>query len=165
AGVAVWIVQRIAFDFGVVACMINQHVFPLRRLGKAVVTRSVLAVLVAGGEHRLRGFMPVRRVTWVSIEVDPEQSHAVVFIGGAGGVADKQPIAVEQHRRTFVDPETAALPVIFRFAEHHRIAFERPWVFHFAQIKVRVTGDIRGFLAPRDTSVYPDGQRWWHPAQ
>ncbi|MNR25273.1 hypothetical protein D3C85_1424120 [compost metagenome] len=54
-----------------------------------------------------------------------------------------------QHRRAFVDPKPPTFPVVFRFAEHDGLTFERPRVFHFAQIEIGVTGNMGCFLRPQ----------------
>lgn len=51
---AIRVVQRVAFNLRVIPRVIHQHILAVWRLGKAVVPRPVLAVFIAGGEHRLR---------------------------------------------------------------------------------------------------------------
>ncbi|MNO05176.1 hypothetical protein D3C81_2264690 [compost metagenome] len=58
-GMTIGIVKRIAFNFRIIPCVINQHIFPFYRFGKAVVTRSELLVFIAGGKDGLRRLMPV----------------------------------------------------------------------------------------------------------
>ncbi len=72
AGMAVGIVQRIALNFGVITRVIHQHIFPFRRLRKAVVAWPVLAVFVAGDENRARGFVPVCWVLRIGVQVYPQ---------------------------------------------------------------------------------------------
>ena len=69
---AIRIVQRVAFDFGVVARVVHQHIFSLRRLRKAIVAGPILTILIAGTEHRLRRFMPVFRPQRVGVNVYPQ---------------------------------------------------------------------------------------------
>ena len=90
------VIQRVAFNLGVIPRVVDQHIFPRRRLGKTIMARAILAVFIAGPEHRLRGFMPVCRLQRIGLPVNPEQPHAVVFVGGAGGIADEQLIAMHQ---------------------------------------------------------------------
>ncbi|MNV91130.1 hypothetical protein D3C71_1855890 [compost metagenome] len=132
------IVQRITLNFGVVARVIHQHILTVRRLRKAVMPRSVLTIFIACGKHRARRFVPVGGVTQVSAFINPQQPHAVILIRRAGRVADKQPVSVLQHRRAFVDPESAALPVILGFAEQDGRTRQRPRVFHLAEIEIGV---------------------------
>ena len=120
---AIRIVQRIAFNPGIVPRMVDQHIFPFRRLRKTVVAGAILMILIAGAKYGLRRFMPVLRAQRVGQQVYPQESHAVVFIGRAGGIADKQLLPVNQNRRTFIDPKTTTFPVKLRFAQHYRLTF------------------------------------------
>ena len=68
---AIGIIQRVAFYLSVIPRVIHQHIFPFRRLGKTIMTWAILAVFIAGAEHRLRSFMPVCRLQRIGLPVDP----------------------------------------------------------------------------------------------
>lgn len=52
AGMAVGIVQRIAFYFSIVSGVINQYLFTVWRGSEAVVTGTKLTIFNAGGKNR-----------------------------------------------------------------------------------------------------------------
>ena len=117
-------------------------------LGERVVAGAVLAVLGAGLEHRHRALGPALRIHEVAATVGGQQAHRIRHAGAGRGVRDEDLVVVEQERRTFVDEEVDALPVILGLGEHHRISGQRPRVRHRGDVQVGVAGDVVVLLRP-----------------
>ncbi|MNJ63920.1 hypothetical protein D3C77_598490 [compost metagenome] len=100
--------------------MVDQHVITLFIHGKTVVPWAELAVGIAGAKHRFAGLMPLCRIEEIGIDVCPQQADAIILVGGAGRVADEDPLTVFDHRRAFVHPKPNGFPRQLRFAQHHR---------------------------------------------
>nr|GEU28271.1 hypothetical protein [Tanacetum cinerariifolium] len=159
-GVTVRVPQRVADDLGVSPCMINQHDgFTIVADGEAVVARAVHAVLEARLQHRLRALGPRGGIEHVGVVVRPQDAHRVVFVGGAGRVADEDLAVLFQHRRAFVDPEAADLPVEFRLAQHDRRAAQLPRGFHRRDVQVGVALDGDVLLRPQVVQLALVGKR------
>ncbi|MNI92323.1 hypothetical protein D3C73_1500990 [compost metagenome] len=84
AGVAVRIVERIACDLLVVAAVVDHHILTIFVDREAVMPRTVLSVLFAGLEYRLRVLAPGGDIQQIAVFVRRQQPHAVVMIGSAG---------------------------------------------------------------------------------
>lgn len=81
-GVTVRVEQRIAFDFGVVARVVDHQILGvILGLGERVVAGAVLAVLGAGLEHRHRALGPALRIHEVAATVGGQQAHRIRHAG------------------------------------------------------------------------------------
>jgi hypothetical protein len=153
ARVAIGIAEGFAFDAAVVARVVDEEVGgAVAGGGEAVMAGAVLTVDGPGGEDWARGFGPGMGVEQVGVGIGGEEAHAVIRVGGAGGVGDKDTTVPDEHGGAFIDPVTDLFPVQVGLGELDLGLDDGPRGIHAGDIEVGIPFDVGVFLGPDEVA-------------